>query len=236
MLRIGIVTASAFVSINLFVSASATAQTAAGSASGNPLQLMRVAEQPQQTKKPHARSLAKSSAKSRLTERNRTKTHSTVVDAADQGAPAPASEQTSTATIWPVVNALSPTALAATAPLPAWPAHDQAPGEMIVGGQTVQVVSADDVNQLDLAAGGGTAMPSEAALPAGAPATTSLAPETDELGPKADSLKAADVEQSGAPVGSASWILQVLAALGGAATAASLAWFMIGATPQRTYG
>ena len=235
MLRIGIVTASAFVSINLFVSASATAQTAAGSASGNPLQLMRVAEQPQQTKKSHARSLAKSSAKSRLTARNRTKTHGTVANAADQGAPAPASEQTSTATIWPVVNTLSPTALAATAP-PAWPAPDQAATEMVVGGQTVHVVSADDVNELDLAAKAETAMPSDAALPAGAPATTSLARETDELGPKADLLKAADVEQSGAPVGSASWILQVLAALGGAATAASLAWFMIGATPQRTYG
>ncbi|HXX04566.1 MAG TPA: hypothetical protein VEJ37_09550 [Xanthobacteraceae bacterium] len=235
MLRIGIVTASAFVSINLFVSASATAQTAAGSASGNPLQLMRVAEQPQQTKKSHARSLAKSSTKSRLTARNRTKTHGTVANAADQGAPAPASEQTSTATIWPVVNTLSPTALAATAP-PAWPAPDQAATEMVVGGQTVHVVSADDVNELDLAAKAETAMPSDAALPAGAPATTSLARETDELGPKADLLKAADVEQSGAPVGSASWILQVLAALGGAATAASLAWFMIGATPQRTYG
>ena len=37
-------------------------------------------------------------------------------------------------------------------------------------------------------------------------------------------------------VGSTSWILQVLAALGGAVTAGTVAWFLIGGTPQRTYG
>ena len=38
------------------------------------------------------------------------------------------------------------------------------------------------------------------------------------------------------PVGSASWIAQVLAALGGAIAAGSVAWFLIGASPQRMYG
>jgi hypothetical protein len=38
------------------------------------------------------------------------------------------------------------------------------------------------------------------------------------------------------PVGSASWIAQVLAALGGAVTAGAVAWFLIGGGPARTYG
>jgi hypothetical protein len=37
-------------------------------------------------------------------------------------------------------------------------------------------------------------------------------------------------------VGSASWIAQVLAALGGAIAAGSVAWFWIGASPRRMYG
>ena len=40
----------------------------------------------------------------------------------------------------------------------------------------------------------------------------------------------------GGEVGSTSWILQVMAALGGAVAAGSVAWFLIGAAPQRTYG
>lgn len=43
--------------------------------------------------------------------------------------------------------------------------------------------------------------------------------------------------QSLSPVGSASWIAQVVAALGGAMAAATVAWFLIGAGPQvRDYG
>jgi|SRR5271169_706068 len=37
-------------------------------------------------------------------------------------------------------------------------------------------------------------------------------------------------------IGSASWITQVLAALGGAIAAGAVAWFLIGAGPVRTYG
>lgn len=39
-----------------------------------------------------------------------------------------------------------------------------------------------------------------------------------------------------AAIGSASWIAQVLAALGGAVAAGTLAWFLIGGGPVRTYG
>ena len=37
-------------------------------------------------------------------------------------------------------------------------------------------------------------------------------------------------------MGSASWIAQVLAALGGAVAAGTVAWFLIGGGPQRMYG
>jgi hypothetical protein len=37
-------------------------------------------------------------------------------------------------------------------------------------------------------------------------------------------------------VGGASWIAQVLAALGGAVAAGAVAWFLIGGGPVRTYG
>jgi hypothetical protein len=45
-----------------------------------------------------------------------------------------------------------------------------------------------------------------------------------------------DSEQGGSKVGSAGWTAQVMAALGGAVAAGAVAWFLIGAGPQRTYG
>ena len=45
-----------------------------------------------------------------------------------------------------------------------------------------------------------------------------------------------DTNQNTSTIGSASWIAQVLAALGGAITAGVLAWFLIGAGPVRSYG
>lgn len=239
MSPIRIVTASAFISIILFVSGSATgtaaAQNAADGVSGKPLQLTKIAGQPQQAKKPHARSLAKSSAKSRLAAKSRAKTPSTVAEAADQPAPALTAEQVSSATIWPAANALPPTSSTGSEPAPAWPATAQAATELVVAGQSVQVVPPDKVNELDLAAKAEAAMTGDA-LPEGEPATVSLEHDMDGLEPKADSLTSASAQQPTNELGSTSWILQVLAALGGAATAASLAWFLIGSTPQRMYG
>jgi hypothetical protein len=47
---------------------------------------------------------------------------------------------------------------------------------------------------------------------------------------------AAPVHRDTSPVGSASWIAQVLAAFGGAVAAGAVAWFLIGGGPVRTYG
>ena len=43
-------------------------------------------------------------------------------------------------------------------------------------------------------------------------------------------------DQNATTVGSASWIAQVLAALGGAIAAGVVAWFLLGTGPQRMYG
>jgi hypothetical protein len=103
------------------------------------------------------------------------------------------------------------------------------PSEFVVGGQEVRVASPDDVNEIDLAANNATASPSAPAADSG------------EVSPKADSVSVAvaqqrQVSQEHSPIGSPSWIMQVVAALGGAVAAGSVAWFLIGSAPQRTYG
>lgn len=70
-----------------------------------------------------------------------------------------------------------------------------------------------------------------------APAVTNVA--SSAAMPDASAVAAAAQEQRATktdPVGSASWIAQVLAALGGAVTAGAVAWFLIGGGPARTYG
>ncbi len=100
---------------------------------------------------------------------------------------------------------------------------------MVVSGQTEQTESADQVNTLDLAVQRG-ALP---ATPPNDPAAVAPASTTQ-------TALAAPVQaqegQNAATVGSASWIAQVLAALGGAIAAGAVAWFLIGSGPVRTYG
>ena len=128
----------------------------------------------------------------------------------------------------------------APTPQPALSRDQPVPKELVVAGRTVQVASPDEVNELDLAAKDtqppASNAPSDAASPV--PATNDVA----EAGSKSASLTAPPPQPSTMParltsqVGSASWIAKVLAALGGAVAAGSAAWFLIGATPQRTYG
>ena len=60
------------------------------------------------------------------------------------------------------------------------------------------------------------------------------------VAPPSQTVLAAPVQEQKSkhadPVGSASWIAQVLAALGGAVAAGAVAWFLIGSGPVRTYG
>jgi hypothetical protein len=129
---------------------------------------------------------------------------------------------------------------AATAPLPAAaavPAPDD-PNAVVVNGQTVQISAPDEVNDLDRAASEQSTAEQSADTRAPQPsgdsdmqsAMTRVASATvsDDAGQNAN--------QHASPVGSASWIAQVMAALGGAVAAGAVAWFLIGSGPVRTYG
>jgi hypothetical protein len=137
---------------------------------------------------------------------------------------------------WPAVNSAVPAdvAFAPPAQQPTTAPTDPAPSQLVVAGQTVQLASPDNVNEIDLAANDTAAQASDAApsMVASAPALREIA----EAEPKSDSMNAVPPPQQGSDIGSTSWIMQVLAALGGAVAAGSVAWFLIGSTPQRTYG
>ena len=157
----------------------------------------------------------------------------------------------------------APAAMAA-APSPTPQAAPPAPpttGELVVGGQAVQVRSPDEANELDLAANAPSAPsptpasdkpapPSDSAalynLAGPNPAAASEAPPagnvapTSSVPPAATAALAAEMESAKAEVappkssiGSASWIMQIMAALGGAAAAGSAAWFLIGSASPR---
>lgn len=125
---------------------------------------------------------------------------------------------------WLPANATS-SADSAAAPAPASlpsasppPNVDPTPSAMEGNGQPAQVNSP---NPLDLAARHDTP-------PATAP--------NDEAAATPQTVLAAPVHQDAGPADSSSWIAQVLAALGGAAAAGMVAWFLIGSGPMRTYG
>jgi hypothetical protein len=127
-------------------------------------------------------------------------------------------------------------------------------GPLVVGNQTVDVASQSDVNAIDLAADApantsanaspGNGSPNDAAANP-APnnkvaeiAATAVAAVSDAAS-KSDSVKAAPApppQAAAGAIGTPGWIAQVMAAAAGAVAAGSLAWFLIGSAPQRTYG
>jgi len=169
-------------------------------------------------------------------ERKRVAAHSPAVAAAEPAAPpAPAAMPNNA---WPAPPQPAPDNTVAAAPAvqpappvtpPAAPAatpaaSDATPTAIVMNGQTVEIAAPDRLNAIDRAAEDNhdtpTAMPTDRA-DAATPVQTVLA---------------APVHDDASPVGSASWIAQVLAALGGAMAAGVTAWFMIGPDPQRMYG
>jgi hypothetical protein len=126
--------------------------------------------------------------------------------------------------VWPAPQATPPAEVAATAQPAAAPQDNEpAPSAVVVGAQTVQVAAPDQVNEIDLAAhdaSAATAMPTDLADATPAPQTAFAAP----------------VHRDADAVGGGSWLAQVLAALGGAAAAGAVAWFLIGSGPVRLYG
>ena len=89
----------------------------------------------------------------------------------------------------------------------------------------MHVVSPDDANEIDRAA-------DAQIIPSVAATQSAVAPAA----PAADTATIALAHEPTSNVGTASWIAQILAALGGAVAAGAAAWFLMGSAPQRTYG
>jgi hypothetical protein len=210
----------------------ALAQTATDQTPGKPLQLLQWSHATAQSSEPRVRPRAK------IAERKITHTATAVPK--HRRSPVETAEATPQATVWAPLNAVASdsTTIAPTVePVPraALAPASPIPSEFVVAGQTVQIASPDQVNELDLAAQdlAATASNTTSAVPAASVPAANTAPA---LASKSDSLATAWSQLSASQVGSTSWIAKVLAALGGAVAAGSAAWFLIGATPQRTYG
>jgi hypothetical protein len=215
----------------------AAAQTASTEPVGKPIQLLQLTHPPEA--KPHERSAAKRTSKSHLAAKKSASPklaskestsngapHVTAVvaaAAAPQAPPAPPSE-----TAWPVATQASVAESAAAVPATLQPGPAIAPpSELVIDGQTVRVASPDDANEIDLATN------EQGALPAAAPAVKAASTETAAPADKSDSAAAAVSQTPSSKVGSTSWLMQVMAALGAAVAAGSVAWFLIGSAPQR---
>jgi hypothetical protein len=226
MLNIRIDTGRATLAALLFAASmmggGALAQTDANGAPGKPLQLV-------QNFKPASKPAATKSAKA--TAKIETRRHRTLALrkrapgtlALRNRAPAPVRLAQGPAAAWPAAPALpfaGAAAVAAPSPVPVEPL----PSELVVGGQTVQIGSPEELNEIDLAA------KDEAA--SGAAANPQAGNDVPDAAAKSELATAAPPSE----IGSAAWLLQVLAALGGAVAAGSVAWFLIGSAPQRMYG
>ncbi len=226
MLSIRIVAAGAVVSV--MTVGGALAQTATNTGAGKPIQLLQVTTQPDKTKsKPHAKRIMKIRTAAERTAKRHSLARARLIhvaEAAKPAAPAAAPADVVSANVAPVI---APATVASAAPAPqlAAAAPELTPSELVVGGQTVHVVSPDDANEIDRAADAQNAPAAAATL------GTVAAAE-----PASDTATVARAQEETSHVGSASWIAQILAALGGAVAAGSAAWFLMGSGPQRTYG
>jgi hypothetical protein len=253
MLRMGIVTAGAIVPAFLILSGiaggSATAQTATNETSAKPIQLLRIIQQAE----PQTKAAAKPAVKSRIAYRKKSRPHATIVAQGRHLQGPPLAQTTATKSATPAAPSAAPadaaTIAAATPPLASAPRDAARPGEVVVGGQTMQLASSDAGNAIELSANNENV---ELNRTPPMVASASAMPMRDVTGivPKSDLAKSdlanvksdlpnvksnlADVsvaQQQDSKAGSLSWILQALAALGGAIAAGSVARFLIGSTP-----
>lgn len=230
MLIIRIVAAGAFLlSLPLLAAGSTMAQAATGAEPGKPLQLLHPVNVPAKAKtKPHLRTAHHRGKTHFATHFAAAKVHTTHSEEAAEAAKTAPAADAPPANVWPnVPTGPAPADVAAglTMQAPPPPSAVPAPNELVVGGRTVDVVAADQANEIDLAAD--------------ATRTAAATPPQDDAAatkPAVATVFAARAPDETGAVGSTSWIAQVLAALGGAVAAGSVAWFLIGSAPQRTYG
>ena len=202
----------------------AAAQTASTEPVGKPIQLLQLTHPGKPEAKPHERSAAKHTSKSHLAAKKPASPKLASKESTSNGAPHVTAA---------VAAAAAPQAPPAPTSETAWPAAARAsvaesvaavPTTLQIDGQTVRVASPDDANEIDLAI-------EQGALPAAAPAVKAANTETATPADKPDSAAAAVSQTPSSKVGSASWLMQVMAALGAAVAAGSGAWFLIGSAP-----
>jgi hypothetical protein len=242
MPRIRIVTTGA---IALLLLGAAGAAHAADDAPGQPLNLLKLFHQSTPAATPekaahHAASHAPASIKTRVAARKRhhhhmlaarTRHHAAtqIAEAAPPPAPTPAP-----ANAFTEAAAIPAPPAADTAPPAPAPAASLTPSQLLVAGQTVQVASPDAVNEIDLAAND-TGVQSDAGSSAAGSSNVIPTMKDAADGTKANAVTVAIAQQPNSEIGMTSWLLQVLAALGGAVAAGAAAWFLMGSGPQRTY-
>jgi hypothetical protein len=263
MLRIRTVSAAAATAI-VFVLAvnGAAAQTASADQPGKPLSLLGLIKQTAATPPAAHASSANTAAKTTKIKKIASKRHNKVAAEQDADSSADAVQSSASAAAWLAASATPANNEQAVRSDNAQPGNGQPddrqsdngqldlgplPSSIQVGGQTVQVTSADQINEIDLAADNtqlaeSTAPPSDRtdimaaanamanAMPA-SPAAL-VAPVRADAGQTAQTAS----DQNATTVGSASWIAQVLGALGGAIAAGAIAWFLLGSGPERMYG
>jgi len=132
------------------------------------------------------------------------------------------------ADIWATPEAATATQVASDEPeQQGAAAAEAAPTALVIGGRAVRVVSPDDANEIDLAADA-----PEVAASKGSRSDIAAAQR-----PEAETVAVAQAVAQARepnPAGTSTWVAQLLAAIGGAMAAASVAWFLIGSAPQRT--
>lgn len=231
MLNIRIVTSGAIVPAFLLATgmtvSGALAQTASNETAGKRVLVLQILEPSAAKAPPDARSTrAKPVTKNNVASRSRIR-HVRLAGKNRPAPPqAPASEE-----VWPAADA------AAAPPTPLQPPAPPAAAQLgeFAGGHAIQVASLGEVNEIDLPANVAL-LQANGAPPNGVAESHQPMRDIADAASKSDFAKVVVAQQRDGDVGSTSWILQVLAALGGAVTAGSVAWFLIGSTPQRTYG
>jgi hypothetical protein len=185
---------------------SAAAQNSAPTPAGQPIQLLQILEKPN---KP-----AKTKRHVRTTKRHKPQAVKPSAPAKAPPAAAPDAPETANAAADPWPPETEPVLL------------QPMPNVVEVGGQTVKLVPADEVNEIDLAA--------DAQRFAALANTVEPAVASDAVAASLEALPEPAVPAP--PERRWSWLVEALAALGGAVAAASAAWFLIGARPLRRYG
>lgn len=208
----------------------ALAQTATSDMTGHRVLLLKIVEQSTARPAPNAKLTAATAAKLSLPSRIRRharlarKRHPAVTKIAQASAPEEVRLAHNPATTPP-----------APPQAPAPPAAEQF-GPPLIGGHATQVAWSGEVNEKENDHPVNDVRLLADAAPSHGAAENDPPPPVVNAALKSDFANIAVAQHQGSDVGNTSWILQMLAVLGGAFTAGSLAWYLIGSRSVRFPG